>query len=248
MIYKCFYVYYLLMVIKEVFINCEKNKNLMKIIDRFSEGLKYALTGSNSRIKDLESELERSIETANVDYKTGLYNQRGFDDLVNRELRRGLRDNGRIKVQMIYFDLDNFKKVNDVYGHKIGDRTLRGFSKILLRSCRTEDIVARIGGDEFVYFAAHHDESDYNDLIPKLIPLVRQYNLINGLKGGVELDFSYGIFAQNFRLGDLGKNRAKIDETLNALNRIWLNIADQNMYEMKRRKKIHIVEPKSAKA
>ena len=220
----------------------------MKIEDRFYDGLKYILTGSNSRIKDLESQLEQLMGMANIDYKTGLYNQRGFDDLVNRELRRGLRDDGRINIQMIYFDLDNFKNINDFNGHNIGDKVLRDFSRMLFDSCRREDIVARIGGDEFAYFAAYHDKTRYNDLIPKLIPLVKQYNLINSFKGGVKLDFSYGTVIQNFHQGNLEKNRAKIDETLNALNRIWLNIADQNMYEMKRRKKIHIVEPKSAKA
>nr|MBI4157212.1 GGDEF domain-containing protein [Candidatus Woesearchaeota archaeon] len=226
----------------------------MKIIDRFYDGLKYALTGSNSRTEDLESKLERSIESANVDYITGVYNRRGFYDLVNRELRRKIRDSERIEgidrinIQLIYFDIDNFKEINDFNGHDIGDKVLKDFSGMLLNSCRREDIVARIGGDEFVYFASHHNESDYNDLILKLIPLVRQYNSTNSFKGWVKLDFSYGILIKNLYIDNFRKGRGKIDGFLNVLTDYWLRTADKDMYKMKNRKKMHMVETKSAKA
>lgn len=60
----------------------------------------------------------------------------------------------------------------------------------------------------------------------------------------LEIDFSYGVFTQNVHPGNLGKNRAKIDETLKTLNSLWLNIADEKMYEMKRRKKLHLAAAK----
>jgi diguanylate cyclase (GGDEF)-like protein/PAS domain S-box-containing protein len=79
---------------------------------------------------------------------TGLANRRLLDELLASALRRGERSGAEIAV--IYLDLDNFKAVNDTYGHDAGDVVLRATGE-RLRSCvRAADVVARVGGDEFV--------------------------------------------------------------------------------------------------
>lgn len=86
-------------------------------------------------------------EQARHDGLTGLLNQHSFYEELRRELSRGLRLNH--PTTLIYFDLDNFKKLNDTKGHKEGDRVLVGVAESVKSSLRQSDIAARYGGDEF---------------------------------------------------------------------------------------------------
>ncbi len=90
----------------------------------------------------------RTKELSYRDELTGLYNRRYFNATLNIELKRAIRMARPVSVIMI--DLDHFKRFNDTYGHPRGDWLLKEFSAILLRSLREIDVVARIGGEEFV--------------------------------------------------------------------------------------------------
>jgi diguanylate cyclase (GGDEF)-like protein/PAS domain S-box-containing protein len=79
---------------------------------------------------------------------TGLANRRLLDELLTSALDRGRRSGSEIAV--IFLDLDNFKNVNDTYGHDVGDRVLQVTADRLRSSVRASDAVARVGGDEFV--------------------------------------------------------------------------------------------------
>jgi diguanylate cyclase len=81
------------------------------------------------------------------DFLTGLCNTRQFDTVINTAYNRVVENDERLSCLMI--DIDHFKKVNDTYGHSIGDLVLRDLADILVKSCRAFDIVARIGGEEF---------------------------------------------------------------------------------------------------
>lgn len=85
---------------------------------------------------------------ATRDPLTHLYNQRVFWELLEYEVSRARRHQQSFAVLMV--DLDNFKTVNDTYGHGTGDRFLQAFSKAVRSALRNEDILARYGGDEFV--------------------------------------------------------------------------------------------------
>jgi len=85
---------------------------------------------------------------ANIDPLTGLYNRRYFMDFGNREFETAKRKKGSLSVIMI--DIDHFKKVNDRYGHDIGDRVLKQVSSIIRENLRATDIPGRYGGDEFM--------------------------------------------------------------------------------------------------
>jgi two-component system cell cycle response regulator len=86
-----------------------------------------------------------------VDDLTSLYNRRGFRMLAEQHLRL-VKRGGPISL-LVSFDLDGFKKVNDVYGHAEGDAALRRAANILRSVFRDSDIIARFGGDEFVVLA-----------------------------------------------------------------------------------------------
>jgi len=93
-----------------------------------------------------------------VDELTGLYNRRGFLAVSEQSVAE-IRLNDKIPA-IVYADLDGLKEINDSLGHHEGDRALARAAEILKDSFRSSDIVARIGGDEFVVLAAlTHDES-----------------------------------------------------------------------------------------
>jgi diguanylate cyclase (GGDEF)-like protein/PAS domain S-box-containing protein len=83
-----------------------------------------------------------------VDDLTGLYNRRGFLALAEHQLKVASR--AKKGVLLLFIDLDNLKEVNDEFGHPIGDRALLQTTDILKKTFRESDIIARIGGDEFV--------------------------------------------------------------------------------------------------
>ena len=84
---------------------------------------------------------------ATIDQLTGLFNRRAFLELAERELARARRTGSPHAVLMM--DLDQFKRVNDKYGHQAGDRVLAGFATVTKGCVRTEDLVGRYGGEEF---------------------------------------------------------------------------------------------------
>ncbi len=91
--------------------------------------------------------LEKAVEQADTDPLTSLLNHRAFHKRLEEEADRCLRSGTSMAVAML--DLDNFKFFNDAYGHGAGDRVLHQVAEALLGSCRTYDILARFGGDEF---------------------------------------------------------------------------------------------------
>jgi diguanylate cyclase (GGDEF)-like protein len=91
---------------------------------------------------------EKVEQMAIVDTLTGLYNRRHFFDLGEREIERYKRYHSPLSLIML--DLDHFKKVNDQYGHQVGDYVLQELAKIFANSLRKMDIPGRLGGEEFV--------------------------------------------------------------------------------------------------
>tara|TARA_B100000686_G_scaffold354949_1_gene468419 strand:- start:1591 stop:2460 length:870 start_codon:yes stop_codon:yes gene_type:complete len=91
---------------------------------------------------------EETTHSSKFDSVTGLFNRGFFDDALQRELARAKRHN--VPLSILFFDLDDFKKVNDTYGHLGGDATLKSVSKVINEEKRTEDLAARYGGEEMI--------------------------------------------------------------------------------------------------
>ena len=111
------------------------------------EGELPALIGFSSDVTELyrlKEEFRRQAATAPL---TGLYNRRYFVEHAEKEFNRAKRHNH--DLSLISLDIDYFKRINDTYGHLVGDSVLKALSNRLLPLIRREDIIARIGGEEF---------------------------------------------------------------------------------------------------
>lgn len=96
----------------------------------------------------LDEALQRNLyDSATRDALTRLYNRKHFDDVLPREIAFARRHHRPLCVVM--FDVDHFKRINDGYGHPAGDAVLSGLSQRVASAIRVEDVLARVGGEEF---------------------------------------------------------------------------------------------------
>ena len=91
---------------------------------------------------------ENLLLRASIDVLTGIFNREHFFNLASMEMAYALRH--QLAVGIIMIDIDNFKQVNDKYGHQMGDYVLERFANIVIENKRTEDLFARYGGEEFI--------------------------------------------------------------------------------------------------
>ena len=98
--------------------------------------------------KENESKTKVLQELACKDGLTSLYNHRYIQELLSKQVMQAQRHNRSLSVMML--DIDNFKLLNDQYGHQFGDVILGDISRILLKSVRDHDLVGRYGGEEFI--------------------------------------------------------------------------------------------------
>lgn len=96
-------------------------------------------------------------ELAVTDQLTKCYNRHGFKEFTDKYLANAMRRQEPVGLLMI--DLDHFKRINDTYGHDVGDQVLRAVGKFLIDECRTDDLVARFGGEEFIVFLPNCSKS-----------------------------------------------------------------------------------------
>jgi diguanylate cyclase (GGDEF)-like protein len=100
------------------------------------------------------SDIVRTLhQNANTDPLTGLLNRRGFEEFVDRQV---LKTRPHV-LSLIIFDIDNFKSINDLYGHPGGDVVLTQVASLVQRNIRASDAVARLGGEEFVVLLSNLD-------------------------------------------------------------------------------------------
>lgn len=103
------------------------------------------LRGSLEEADALRRELR---EQAIRDPLTGLFNRRFLEETLDHEVARACR--GRSRLGVVMFDMDNFKELNDTFGHAAGDVVLRGVGRLLQSKVRAQDVACRFGGDEFI--------------------------------------------------------------------------------------------------
>ena len=166
--------------------NIDTNDEIGELAKGFN-GMLSALEQNNQRLSDelvertsIQTKLDRLV---NYDTVTHLPNRRYFHERLNLAVEHSLRLGSVMGV--VFVDLDNFKLVNDTFGHHIGDQHLQVVAKRLSESLRTSDVVCRLGGDEFAIILENLTETHQIDqLLEKLIhnlskPLkIEKHNLV----------------------------------------------------------------------
>jgi diguanylate cyclase (GGDEF)-like protein len=154
-----------------------------------------------------------------TDELTGLYNRRGFFTLAEDHLMSAKRSEKGLLL--LYADLDNLKEINDTLGHDEGDRLIKETAEILKSTYRTSDIIARIGGDEFVAFPVGSDEDHVAIIANRLQKNIENFNAENNNR--YKLRISTGIAMYD-------------PSSVESINEL-LAQADELMYEHKKSKK-----------
>ena len=171
-------------------------------------------------LRDLARMAEQEIasaQLATMDELTLLSNRRGFMALGRHALSLCARVERN--ATMFYFDLDNFKAVNDRYGHAEGDRTLLAFAGLLRATFRDTDVIGRIGGDEFVVLMSNCTQAEANHALERLQESTEEHN--RNLRGAQELNFSSGVVPyQPLRHGSIDALVSDADEKMYAAKRV----------------------------
>jgi len=133
-----------------------------------ADHLRILLAVSSKIALSVENALkyQQAEDSATTDYLTGLPNARSLFVHLSREISRCRRTATSLAVMVC--DLDNFKQINDLYGHLEGDNLLKAFAANLKEICRGYDYVARMGGDEFVIVAPGLNQEAANDKASRL--------------------------------------------------------------------------------
>jgi diguanylate cyclase (GGDEF)-like protein len=138
-----------------------------QLIRRFA--MLAALAYTNARQRD------QLLEQARTDALTGLPNRRVFHERLAAELARGRREDW--PVSLVLFDVDDFKGINDLYGHPAGDAVLRAFALLLDGQARVSDTVCRIGGEEFAAILGGADASEAAEYAHRALAATRDSQL-----------------------------------------------------------------------
>lgn len=134
------------------------------------------ISGLNHQVEQLQKELDAAKKSSQEDFLTKLYNKRALQQFLELKEAEYLRHNSEYCIVM--FDIDYFKRVNDTYGHEAGDIVLKGFAKILQRSKRTDDIVGRFGGEEFMAILSKNSLDGALQFANKVLENVRKARIV----------------------------------------------------------------------
>lgn len=138
---------------------------------RSREDLQHArdrARAAERKIVELQHELEQTSRQMRHDQLTGALNRRGLEEVFDKEAARALRRSVGLCVALL--DIDNFKRLNDTYGHKTGDDALVHLIRVIRENLRPNDTVARLGGEEFIIL---YPESDLTQARAALVRLQR---------------------------------------------------------------------------
>jgi diguanylate cyclase (GGDEF)-like protein/PAS domain S-box-containing protein len=186
-------------VYQNIFINKKKSgelyyedQTITPIKDEKTKKIKYFVSTS----KDITQQMEmvQKLETlATTDTLTGLYNRYKINQIIDEEIRRAKRY--KEPFALLMFDIDHFKKINDTYGHDVGDIVLQEFSQLILSSIRESDKFGRWGGEEFMLVAPNMNEEKLIKFANKLLKLIATHQFEK--VGHVTSSIGLSIFKKN---------------------------------------------------
>jgi len=142
----------------------------------------HAGISSASQIIALQYNMEKLEWVSNTDALTGLFNRRFYED----ELKR-LDTKRNLPMTIVMSDVNGLKLINDSFGHAIGDELLKKVAEVIKKACRADDIIARIGGDEFVILLPKTDASETEKIVQRVKDLLFEEKI-----GSIDISVSIG--------------------------------------------------------
>jgi diguanylate cyclase (GGDEF)-like protein len=203
--------------------------NIVGEQERLLRELEAAKLESQKLAEQLRVANNKLLGEARTDSLTGLANRRQLGEFLRQELDRSSRYSH--SLSLLFVDIDNFKSINDQYGHLEGDAALRSLAGVLTRAVRTSDLVTRFGGEEFVIALVETDREDAMPIAERVRRSVEESSICRDREGrGIHLTVSVGVATYEAKAK---KSKAEI----------LLRDADQAMYHAKtigKNRSVHI--------
>jgi diguanylate cyclase (GGDEF)-like protein len=146
---------------------------------------------------------------------TRLYNHHHFHNRLEKEFRRA--DRYHTPLSLVFFDIDDFKRINDNYGHTHGDTVLRGIGKLMRSVARESDVPARYGGEEFAIVLPNTTSEGAMEMATRLSSLIREYKF--KCLDGEQITISSGV-------------STFVDKNVQSYGQL-VQLADEAMYKAK---------------
>jgi len=179
--------------------------NILDVVLSETKGLQFSdevyaareqVQRAEKKIELLKSELEQLRELVHTDQMTGAFNRRGFDEIFVREAARS--DRNDISLCAVLLDLDNFKKINDNYGHQFGDSALMHLVTVAKETLRPSDIISRFGGEEFIILLPDISLQKAISVMHRLQSNLAKQTLAHSDNQSVLITFSAGVASREF--------------------------------------------------
>lgn len=167
-------------------------------------------------ITDSRESIESLLKAASSDQLTGVANRRALFETAELEFARYARKPR--DISLLILDIDHFKKINDTYGHPAGDQVIRRLALVLVKSVRSIDVVARLGGEEFAVFLPSTDITMASEIARRIRENIRAER-VHAADHTIEFQVSIGV-------AQVGKEIDNLDALIGA--------ADEALYDAKR--------------
>jgi diguanylate cyclase (GGDEF)-like protein len=192
----------------------EREKRVLKELKETNERLEAAVERANHMALEAEVAKQDLLVQSRTDPLTGVFNRRAILSQIEIELSRAQRENKKVSLSLL--DIDHFKKINDTYGHMVGDDMLREVVKQISAAIRTYDSLGRFGGEEFLIVIPGAKGADAYTIGERIRSAVGETDFsINGSK--MRVTVSQGVVT--------GDGNANVDDLI--------AMADKAMYQAK---------------
>ncbi len=164
---------------------------------------------------------------AHLDPLTETLNRRGFEERARQELKRAARNGAPVSLLMV--DANDFKRINDNFGHQAGDSALRAIANGIRTRVRPYDLIGRLGGDEFAVLLPGLGEQAAAELVPRLLQSIGSQPIENG----AQLTVSIGRATEPLAGSEAPRTGLKDGSQEDEMLRRLLAKADRDMYGVK---------------
>lgn len=164
----------------------DHDDEVIQMLEKFEKAISI-IASREIEIYRLEDEKRRVYNMAITDNLTGLYNRYYLDEMAHKEMAKAKRYGYTVSV--VYLDIDHFKRINDRYGHDVGDLVLKRFAQVIQNSLRESDTAFRLGGEEFLILMPYTHKEQAADTAERIKEKVKKEGCVT--LGSEELCYTF---------------------------------------------------------